>query len=80
MPGVFLLIRVHPTCLCYFVTLNQFLRQFAIRRQGTLLGITPLGRIGRPKETASATLFFALDASSYCTALDLVADGGIKLI
>jgi hypothetical protein len=41
MPGVFLLIRVHPTCLCYFVTLNQFLRQFAIRRQGTLLGITP---------------------------------------
>jgi hypothetical protein len=30
MSGFFCLIRVRLACLCYFATLNQFLRQFTL--------------------------------------------------
>ena len=42
--------------------------------------MTPLGRIGRPEEMASATLFLASDDWSYSTGMDLAADGGITQV
>ena len=35
-----------------------------------------LGRVGTTREIADATLFFACNESSYCTAAHLMVDGG----
>jgi 3alpha(or 20beta)-hydroxysteroid dehydrogenase len=36
----------------------------------------PIARLGRPDEVAEAVLFFASDASSFCTGSSVVVDGG----
>jgi NAD(P)-dependent dehydrogenase (short-subunit alcohol dehydrogenase family) len=40
------------------------------------IAMTPMQRIGRPEEIASAVLFLASDESSYITGVDLPVDGG----
>jgi NAD(P)-dependent dehydrogenase (short-subunit alcohol dehydrogenase family) len=42
--------------------------------------LTPLGRLGRPEEVASAALFLASDDSSYSTGMELLVDGGFAQV
>ena len=41
---------------------------------------TPLGRIGRPEEIASAVLFLASEDSSFVAGIDLFVDGGLAQV
>jgi NAD(P)-dependent dehydrogenase (short-subunit alcohol dehydrogenase family) len=41
---------------------------------------TPLGRMGRPEETAAVALFLASDDSSYMTGSEVFVDGGMAQV
>lgn len=45
---------------------------------GHLIQATPLQRLGKPADIASAALFLASDESSYITGAELVIDGGFS--
>jgi 3-oxoacyl-[acyl-carrier protein] reductase len=45
-------------------------------RGAEILERIPMGRLGRPEEVASAVLFFASAAATYCTASTITLDGG----
>lgn len=47
-----------------------------VEMKEALIGITPIGRLGTSEEMAKATLFLALDDSSFMTANTLTVDGG----
>jgi NAD(P)-dependent dehydrogenase (short-subunit alcohol dehydrogenase family) len=48
------------------------------RRQ--IMAMTPLARLARPEEIASAALFLATDQSSYVAGIDLLVDGGLTAV
>lgn len=45
-----------------------------------LVAQTPLGRIGRPEETAAVALFLASDESSFMTGSEVFVDGGMAQV
>ena len=48
--------------------------------RGAISAMTPLGRLGRPEEIASAALFLASGESSYIAGIDLPVDGGVTAV
>jgi NAD(P)-dependent dehydrogenase (short-subunit alcohol dehydrogenase family) len=44
------------------------------------VSIIPMGRIGKPREIATAALFLASDDSSFVTGIELFVDGGTAQI
>lgn len=69
-------VRVNAVCPGYIDTpllagLDESHRQF-------LIGLHPLGRLGRPDEVASATLFLLSDEASFVTGMHLLVDGGFS--
>ena len=45
-----------------------------------IMTMTPLARLARPEEIASAALFLASDQSSYVAGIDLLVDGGLTAV
>lgn len=43
---------------------------------GAIIGLTPMGRLGRPEEVAAAVAFLASDDATFCTGSELYVDGG----
>ena len=42
----------------------------------TLIGATPMGRLGQPEEIAAMITFLASDEASFATGAEFVIDGG----
>ena len=46
-------------------------------KKDTFGSMVPMGRIGQPKEIATAVLFLASDDSSFISGIELCVDGGM---
>ncbi|CAM2158753.1 Uncharacterized oxidoreductase YkvO (plasmid) [Pararobbsia alpina] len=55
-------------------------KEGAAKAREQITGITPLARLARPEEIASAALFLASDQSSYIAGIDLPVDGGLTAV
>jgi len=67
-------IRVNAVCPGYIDTPLIAGRDEAITQH--LVGLHPMGRLGKPEEVAKAVLFLASDEASFVTGTTLLVDGG----
>lgn len=69
-------VRVNAVAPGYTATSQTELLRSRPDLRATCLATTPMGRFADPAEIASAVLFLASDAASYCTGTILTVDGG----
>jgi NAD(P)-dependent dehydrogenase (short-subunit alcohol dehydrogenase family) len=70
-------IRVNAICPAFTrIELVEAMREADPSAWEPLVATIPLGRLGVMEETAEAALWFASDASSFCTGQALALDGG----
>ena len=55
-------------------------REGAAEARKQIMAMTPLARLARPGEIASAALFLASDQSSYIAGINLLVDGGLTAV
>lgn len=55
---------------------TEMIADMAVELREMFAQMTPLGRLGRPKEVAQLALFLASDDSSYITGAEVTVDGG----
>ena len=67
---------IRVNCVAPGGILNERTANEAPDYEGAWSAITPLGRVGRPSDVASAVLFLAGDESSYISGHTLFVDGG----
>ncbi|MGG4444088.1 SDR family NAD(P)-dependent oxidoreductase [Brevibacillus fortis] len=71
-------IRVNAVCLGYIDT--SLIAGHSEAMNEHLIGLHPMGRLGKPEEVAKAVLFLASDDSSFVTGTSLLVDGGYRPI
>lgn len=69
-------VRVNAVAPGYTVTSQTELLRSRPDLRDACIDTTPMGRFAQPIEIASAVLFLASDAGSYCTGTILTVDGG----
>ncbi|QHT63784.1 SDR family oxidoreductase [Paenibacillus lycopersici] len=71
-------IRVNAICPGYIDT--PLIGQVPDTVKQHLVGLHPMGRLGRPEEVAKAVLFLASDDASFVTGTTLIVDGGYTAV
>jgi 3-oxoacyl-[acyl-carrier protein] reductase len=67
-------IRVNAVAPGFIAT--EMVRQMPEKIQQTMVGHTPIGRIGQPEDVANAYVWLASDKASFITGTVLSVDGG----
>ena len=70
--------QIRVNCVCPGFTRTAMAKALLLdpEREGRLVGMHPLGRLGTPEDTANAVVFLASDLSSWITGQALAVDGG----
>jgi len=70
--------QIRVNCVCPGFTRTPMAEALLLdpEKQGRLIGMHPLGRLGTPEDIANAVVFLASDLSSWITGQAIAVDGG----